>query len=605
MLLIASLASALLTVATAATPAARTRDGYVDDSVCSRCHAEKARTFSHVGMGRSFYRPSRSVIVEELGQPFVHRASNEVFELVWRDDRLVFRRYQKGPAGTVRHLLEQPIDWILGSGNHARVYLYRTPDGELFQLPIAWYAETKSLGMAPGYDRPDHDGVTRRVRYECMFCHNAYPDVAPSTSGYWRAQTYPKELPEGIGCQRCHGGGAEHVAAMVSGGDGGETYIVNPAKLAAQASADVCSQCHLLPAVSVQGARRFGRDVFSFRPGEALSKYVVPTDVSERGRPDHDRFEIDHQVYRLRQSRCYLESGKRVSCTQCHDPHRIAAPPERIARVRSVCAGCHEKTFCSGQKSSPGGRETADCASCHMPRRRAEDVVHVVMTDHRIGLPVGGDLVRPLQEKAPAIESVRLYDPSTAPPDPLGRLYRVAPVLRGGFDTDRALVDAFEQTLAAANTNEIEPLFDLANAQARLNDWKKLERTARQILECDPEEPQALAWLAIARGHAGSTREAIQLMRRAIERQPERAGLHVQLASLLLNVGLETQALTELETAVALRPNLTAAYIEAGALHVRRQEWNAAIDAYTRALEIEPRNEAATGGLERAVAASR
>jgi tetratricopeptide (TPR) repeat protein len=181
----------------------------------------------------------------------------------------------------------------------------------------------------------------------------------------------------------------------------------------------------------------------------------------------------------------------------------------------------------------------------------------------------------------------------------------MAPVLRGGFDTDRALVDAFEQTLAAANTNEIEPLFDLANAQARLNDWKKLERTARQILECDPEEPQALAWLAIARGHAGSTREAIQLMRRAIERQPERAGLHVQLASLLLNVGLETQALTELETAVALRPNLTAAYIEAGALHVRRQEWNAAIDAYTRALEIEPRNEAATGGLERAVAASR
>src|SRR5256885_5435114 len=48
--------------------------------------------------------------------------------------------------------LEEPVDWILGSGHHARTYIYRQPDGELYQLPLAWYAQTKSWGMAPGYE---------------------------------------------------------------------------------------------------------------------------------------------------------------------------------------------------------------------------------------------------------------------------------------------------------------------------------------------------------------------------------------------------------------------------------------------------------------------
>lgn len=590
---------------TAPAPAVRAPEGYVDDAVCSTCHADKARTFSHVGMARSFYRPSRDRIVEPLGKPFVHDASKEIFELVWREDRLVFRRYQKGSAGTLRNLFEQPVDWILGSGNHARVYLYRTPDGELFQLPIAWYAETRSLGMAPGYDRADHDGVTRRVRYECMFCHNAYPNVQSSAAGYWRPQSYPAELPEGIGCQRCHGSGARHVAAMLGDAHGTESYIVNPAKLSAQSRDDVCSQCHLLPAVSVQGARRIGRDVFSFQPGQALSEYVVPIDAVEGGRRDDDRFEIDHQVYRLRQSRCYLESDRRLSCTQCHDPHRVVAPAERAAHFRAVCLGCHEAAFCSGQKNSPGGRETADCVACHMPKRRAEDVVHVVMTDHRIGVAPRRDLLRPLAEKSPEIESVRLYDPSSAPRGATGRLYRMLPLLRAGLDSDRALVDAFEQTLAAANPSEIEPLFDLAKAQAAHRNWTKLERTARWILERDPDEPQAVAWLAIARAGAGSNGEAIELLRRAIARQPERAGLHVQLATFLLKQGLQTEAMAELQTAVALRPNLSAAYLEIGALHERRREWKEAIDAFQHALAIDPRNHAASIRLERVLSSSR
>jgi hypothetical protein len=56
----------------------------------------------------------------------------------------------------------------LGSGDHARTYLCQTPGGETFQLPLAWYSQIRGWGMAPGFDRPDHEGVLRRVRRECL-----------------------------------------------------------------------------------------------------------------------------------------------------------------------------------------------------------------------------------------------------------------------------------------------------------------------------------------------------------------------------------------------------------------------------------------------------
>ena len=40
---------------------------------------------------------------------------------------------------------------------------------------------------------------------KCMVCHNAYPDVERGSDLHGEADLYPAELPEGIGCQRCHG----------------------------------------------------------------------------------------------------------------------------------------------------------------------------------------------------------------------------------------------------------------------------------------------------------------------------------------------------------------------------------------------------------------
>src|ERR1041385_6759072 len=194
---------------------------FVNDAQCTSCHQPIAHSFHDFGMSKSFYRPRQDDVIEDFSKlPFKHAKSGDVLELRWRDGRLIFRR-TRGSS-----VFEQPVDWILGSGHHAPPYLYQTPNGELYQLPLAWYSQTKEWGMAPGYDRADHEGVLRRARHECLFCHNAYPGdrsqatgdgsgsplspVARSlSSGYWRDQTFPAQLPEGIGCQRCHGPGSE------------------------------------------------------------------------------------------------------------------------------------------------------------------------------------------------------------------------------------------------------------------------------------------------------------------------------------------------------------------------------------------------------------
>ena len=248
--------------------------GYVADAACGTCHAGLAASYREVGMARSFGPPDTGDAVEDWSAARVdHLPSRQRFELAGRGPRLVFRRVALGPGAAALPPFEQAVDWVLGSGHRARTYLYRVPGGELYQLPIAGYSQERRFGLAPGYDRADHEGVLRRVRRECLFCHDAYPDVPAGSDGGLSPQTFPEALPHGIGCQRCHGPGAAHVRAALAGRPGAElrAAIVQPARLPPSRRDDVCFQCHLQPAVALPGPRRLGRGDYSFRPGEALA----------------------------------------------------------------------------------------------------------------------------------------------------------------------------------------------------------------------------------------------------------------------------------------------------------------------------------------------
>ncbi len=583
--------------------------GYVPDRTCAICHRDLAESYRAVGMARSFYRPRAAEIIETLdGPPFFHQPSRRYYEMRWRDDGLLFRRYRKSKTGEITALFERRVDWILGSGHTSRTYLFQTEAGELYQLPISWYSQTGSWGMAPGYDNAEHQGVTRRVRRECMFCHNGYPEVPVGADQPWAPQWFPADLPEGTGCQRCHGPGAEHARLALGGattaaeGAALATTIVNPARLPPGERDSVCWQCHLQPSVAFTGVRRFSRADYSFRPGEPLAGYILPVDPEEAERSRHQRFEINHHPYRLMQSRCWRESAGQLNCLSCHDPHRKVPPGERSAHYRSACLSCHGAEACDRKRhGSDAATETAetgagaDCVACHMPPRRTQDVVLVTMTDHFIRRRPGGAGLRATRgETDPVIRSVELFPLDGGPQGAAAKLYRAVAEVRA--NTTPRTVDRLHSLLRADRPTELAPWLDLARGQLELGRLGKVEATARWLLQQAPDLPIAHEWLGLSLAGQRRFDEAAASLRRSLELDPTRPESHFNLALLLLEEQ-PAAAAGHLERAVEQRPVLVEGWYRLADAYLRLGRSEEALAAIRQALAVDPDHAAANAAL--------
>lgn len=576
--------------------------GYVDDASCARCHADLARSFAEVGMAKSFFRPTRERAIEDFDAVFHHAASGRRYQMAWRGETLVLRRWQETAEGRPIHLVEQPVDWVLGSGHTSRVYLYANPAGELYQLPLAWYSQDGGhWAMAPGFDRPDHSGLLRPVRRECMFCHNAYPEVPAGSDRAGAPHRFPADLPEGIGCQRCHGPGGEHVrrAELGAPAEAVREAIVDPGELPPVLRDDVCWQCHLQPSVSIAGVRPLGAGDYQFRPGQPLPSAVLHFEVVETARSRGDRFEINHHAYRLRQSPCWQESDRRLTCVTCHDPHRKLPPAERAAHYRAACLGCHggEEGVAAPvaeAHAAAGVADAGECVSCHMPRRRTQDVVHVVMTDHRIqrrAAPAEARLA-PLPETDPVLEDLFPLEPERAPEGAEAELYRALAVVRIAGTASPAAVDRLAALLAEvvpeASPQIVDAGLDLAQAQLGLGRLDGAAQTLARVLAAAPDHPRALELLALLHSRRGEADEALALFTRAAAGEAPRPEALYNLARALEAAGRFDDAEAALDRAVALRPTFAYAWHRLGLLRERRGDTFGASVAARRALSIEP-----------------
>jgi tetratricopeptide (TPR) repeat protein len=587
---------------------------YADAKSCIRCHASEASKYATTGMARAFYRPDQETTVDvpAKDRQFFHAVSGTLFSMTEHDGKYFQRRWQKGFDGKPDNVEELQIDYIMGSGNHVRTYLHRELDGTLIELPLAWYAELGGhWGMNPGYDNP-HPMTRRTIAYECMFCHNGYPEIPVTAHRDLAANpVYSDPLPEGIDCQRCHGPGAAHVRAAQTGGASLQeirSLILNPINLSKARQMEVCEQCHLettsrpLP----DRIRHYDQQPFGYAATEPLASFNSYFDRDPE-KAHTENFEIVNAPYRLRQSQCYLKSGGALTCETCHNPHDLHKGPQSISSYMSICMKCHQ-TDLPVQIALHRHPASNDCVTCHMPQHRTEDVVHAVMTDHLIQRrPASAkELLAERQEipETPAnayrgrVKRYLLDSKNSAPGD---ALYNAVAQVIDSSNLDQG-IPQLEDAIQTQHSDQSSFSIELGDAKRHTGDLAGAINAYRQALTIDPLSSRAQRRLGSTLGLAGQGSEASVVLQRALEREPKNALLWYEKALIESEAGKRDQAISDLRKALQSKPDFADAQNNLGINLVQAGDTRAAETAFRAALTTNPYDASANANLGRLLA---
>lgn len=590
----AGLAASLAICAPAAQPARTPKaqpaqSDYIDPQLCAACHREIAESYRQTGMGGSFGVPNAGAPRADFKNRTVYNKPSEMYYTMFeRDGKLFERRYQIGYRGAQTNVIDEQIDYAIGSGNHARTFLHRDKQGRLIELPVTWYSENGGYwAMSPGYDRADQEDVRRAIPAECMFCHNAY--IQPLSNFNPKPldpPAFPASLPQGIDCQRCHGPGRKHMMAVLSqaGDQAIRAAIVNPARLSRDRQLEVCMQCHLETSSShmPNEIRLYNRAVFSYRPGQPLGDYKLFFDPVSNQKDD--RFEIAHAAYRLRMSACFRKS--QMTCLTCHDPHASYRGPGMTQHYLAVCQSCHQTV--KHTVSLPQG---STCLSCHMPQRRTDDAVHVVMTDHYIQrVKPARDLLAPRPEgddHSSDRNGIVLYYPSELARGAESDLYLAVAEVQDGSNEAHAIA-RLQAAIGKYTPTAPEFYFELAHAYFKEKKNAEAVHWYEEALRRRHVYPAASKELAVALNAEGQTQSAEKVLQEAAAASPEDDQLLADLGNVYLRQGRVAEARSVLLRALALDPALAQAENLLGLVLVEMKERQKAEMQFRNAIRDNP-----------------
>ncbi|MEM1000129.1 MAG: tetratricopeptide repeat protein [Bacteroidota bacterium] len=351
---------------------------YTGRSSCRPCHQSIYDSYVETGMGKSFYIPERSKIIEQFGPESVvyDEHSGFFYRPLWEGEEMFIYEFRLNPVGDTTYRRKEKIDFIVGSGHQTRSYLMVRND-YYYEMPITWYVTRQRWDLSPGYADGNNTRFDREIGEECMACHTGYVDFVEGSVNRFR------EVSLGIDCEKCHGPGQIHIERMerdeiVDVGEEIDYSIVNPAKLTIKKQFDVCKQCHLT-GVNVLKDKA---SVLDYRPGTDLTDSY---DIYIERFADEREFGIASHAERLMQSRCFQASGDQLTCTTCHDPHKSISVTEENVYVNQ-CQSCHGNADIA-MCGAPTEMRTANndnCITCHMPNRGTSDIPHVRFHDHKI-----------------------------------------------------------------------------------------------------------------------------------------------------------------------------------------------------------------------------
>jgi hypothetical protein len=528
--------------------------GFVGSAVCRACHGSIADAYLSHPMARSMrdVRDSASPEDYSTATSFSPAPSRE-YRVERSTEGVLHHEIARDPEGVI-YDQAVPVHYAIGSGQRGCSYAIDR-EGWLFMSPISWYTQGRRWDLSPMYAVDRHPRFERRVTSRCVACHAGR--VAPSATGGDRFDSPPfAELS--IGCERCHGPGADHVLRHRSTQSGsGPDPIVNPSRLDPARRDSVCHQCHLQGADAVL---RLGRTDFDFRPGMHVGEiWSVFLDASEM-RSDGTTVAVS-QVEQMLSSRCALDSGGRLGCISCHDPHRVPNESQRVEFYRTRCLTCHAAADCREAEATRSDADGDSCIACHMPRLAATDVPHTSQTDHRI--------VRKPGTKSARASTGRSLDWQLFEPDEAGLTKIEEQRARGILLARQAERSQSPVTAAAAieklrsmqgsARDDVELLDALAIAEFITGDRIAAIRHWRDILRVDRSNGTALQSLGLASFQTGDLSAAERYLSELTHTNPWSAGHISNLAQ----------------------------------VHAAQRRWDQAISAAIRGLELDPSRPAA------------
>ncbi len=490
----------------------------VGNGACRPCHAAIADSYARTAMGRT-----SGPAFPPIEGTFRHARSGVTYRVYGSGDA-AWLSYDRGGSKPLHGAVR--LEYYVGSNTRGRTFLFDI-DGFWYQSPVNYYAARNVWDMSPGYAGLQSMELNHPVDRTCLFCH-ASRRQQPVRGTRNRFENEPF-LQAGVGCERCHGPGSEHV--------NGRGSMVNPAKLDPERRDSICVQCHL------EGNARIARSGHSeddFAPGRVFADYVavfVPEDNARlrRGAVSH--------VESLAISRCKRESGAAMSCITCHDPHVQPDPAAKVEYYRAKCVACHEPL---AARHHPDQR---DCTTCHMPRRESADISHTVVTDHRIlRKPQDG------RSEPPAGDRLVEFGRGTADPRDLGLAYGEIAERGNAFAAREAL--RLLESVRRQHPADPDVLTRLAYLHQLRGTTAEARRDYEAALEADPDRAVAAANLAVFYAQAGKLGPAIALWRRAFADNPDLSEIGVNLARALCDAGDENGARDALKRVLEHNPDL-------------------------------------------------
>lgn len=569
---------------------------YVGAQVCISCHKEIGTSQAGSAMAKTWQGSVTSLLPRDYAGRVQEGSDGAlVYEIRREGDHFLYSAALPHEAK-----ITVPVEAIMGGERHGLSFLVsieRLNDVPLerrglIEARYVYNTPHRALALSPGF--PEEIPRSLETAFgrvllptfetKCLTCHGEPDTLGAGKEG-------------GVRCESCHGPGSEHMQAL---GHGKVTGIVNPRKLTADESLEICAQCHI---------------------GFSFQSDPLPKDLL-----------VSSQVPALRSSECFIQSGKAIRCTACHDPHRDATRAEVVNASVNACLGCHLSAARPRTGICPVNA-TAGCIECHMP---VAAVGVFRLTDHWIrvhpeqGVTVSRNdasqrsEVRPLREflriivtdsKAKAQAVMERLAKGEAFFDVAQQASSDATAGGGGYlgemllaQMDVRLADAAAKLQYGGTSGIVEMgdrwmilermprdfkldadyLFEQAVALKARGEVKSALEKDQEALKIYPYFLRALILMGVTLGESGNVQRGSGVLDFAARAYPKDSTVQFDLGLTLGGLGNRPGAIEAFRRAIALDPDNVPVYENLGAALYDAGDWPSAIDMCRQGLRIDP-----------------